>query len=45
MHCRVINGEALTAQHRSLVVDWEIQRGKKRKPEQATSRKKWLRLK
>ena len=45
IHCKVINGAALAAQHRLLVVDWEIQRGKKRKPEQATPRKKWLRLK
>ena len=26
-------------------MDWEIQRGKKRKPEQATPRIKWWRLK
>ena len=27
-----------------LVMDWAIQRGKKRKPEQATPRIKWRRL-
>ena len=35
---KVINGEAVAAQHRVLVMDWEIQQGKKRKPEQATPR-------
>ena len=44
IHCKVINGEAVTAQHRVLVMDWEIQRGKKIKPEQATPRIKWWRL-
>ena len=39
INCKVINGEAVAAQHRVLVIDWEIQRGKKRKPEQATP---WL---
>ena len=33
INCKVINGEAVAAQHRVLVMDWEIQRGKKRKPE------------
>ena len=43
---KVINGEAaVAAQHRVLVIDWEIQRGKKRKTEQATPRIKWGRLK
>ena len=41
---KVINGEAVAAQHRVVVMDWEIQRGKKRKPEQATPRIKWWRL-
>ena len=45
INCMVINGEAVAAQHRLLVMDWEIQRGKKRKPEQATPRIKWWRLK
>ena len=45
INCKVINGEAVAAQHRLLVMDWEIQRGKKRKPEQATPRIKWWRLK
>ena len=45
IHCKVINGEAVIAYHRVLFVDWEIQRGKKRKPEQATPRIKWWILK
>ena len=45
MNCKVINGEAVAAQHRVLVMEWEIQWGKKRKPEQATPRIKWWRLK
>ena len=45
INCKVINGEEVAAQHRVLVIDWEIQRGKKRKPEQATPRIKWWRLK
>ena len=44
INCKVINGEEVAAQHRVLVMDWEIQRGKKRKPEQATPRIKWWRL-
>ena len=44
INCKVINGEAVAAQHRVLVMDWEIQRGKKRKPEQATPSIKWWRL-
>ena len=35
----------MAAQHRVLVMDWEIQRGKKRTQEQATPRIKWWRLK
>ena len=38
IHCKVINGEAVARQHRVLVMDWTIQRGKKRKSEQATPR-------
>ena len=45
INCKVINGEAVAAQNRLLVMDWEIQRVKKRKPEQATPRIKWWRLK
>ena len=45
INCKVINGEALAAQHRVLVMDWDIQRGKKRQPEQATPRIKYWRLK
>ena len=41
---QVINGEAVTAQHSVLVMDREMQRGMKRKPEQATPRIKWWRL-
>ena len=44
INCKVINGEAVAAQHRVLVMDLDIQRGKKRKPEQATPRIKWWRL-
>ena len=44
INCKVINGEAVAAHHRVVVMDWEIQRGKKRKPEQATPRIKWWRL-
>ena len=36
INCKVINGEAVAAQRRVLVMDWEIQLGKKRKPEQAS---------
>ena len=28
-HCKVIGWEAVTAQHRVLVTDWEVKRGKK----------------
>ena len=45
INCKFINGEAVAAHHRVLVMDWEIQRGKNRKPEQATPRIKWWRLK
>ena len=46
INCKVINWEAVAAQHiMMLVMDWEIQRGKKRKPEKATPRIKWWRLK
>ena len=45
INCKIINGEAVAAQHTVVVMDWEIQRGKKRKPEQATPRIKWWRLK
>ena len=44
INCKVINGEAVAAQHRVVVTDWEIQRGKKRTPEQATPRIMWWRL-
>ena len=41
-----INGDAVSAHHRVLVIDREIQRGKNRKPEQASNTKiKVLRLK
>ena len=32
IHCKVINGEAVAAQSSVMVMDWDIQRGKKRKP-------------
>ena len=44
INCKVINGEAVAGQHNVLVMDWEFQRGKKRKPEQATPRINWWRL-
>ena len=44
VNCKVINGEAVVAQHRVLVMHLEIQRGKKSKPQQATPRIKWWRL-
>ena len=45
INCKVINRDAVAAQHRVVVMEWEIQRGKKRKPEQATPRIKLWRLK
>ena len=33
INCQVINGEAVAAQHRVLVMDREMKRGMKRKPE------------
>ena len=44
INCKVIDGGSVAAHHRVVVIDWGIQRGKKRKPEQATPRKKWWRL-
>ena len=44
INCKVINGEAVADKHRVLVMDWEIQWGKKGKPEQATPRIKLWRL-
>ena len=44
INCKAINGEAVAAQHRVVVMNWEIQRCKKRKPEQAKPRIKWWRL-
>ena len=43
INCKVINGDAV-AVHRVVVMDWEFQRDKKRKPEQATPKIKWWRL-
>ena len=45
INCKVIHGKAVAAQHSVLVMDWEMQRGKKRKPEEATPMIKWWRLK
>ena len=42
---KVINGEAVAARHMLFVMDWDKQVGKKRKPDQATPRIKWWRLK
>ena len=44
INCKVISGEAVAAQPRVVVKYWEIQRGKKRKTEQATLRIKCWRL-
>ena len=45
MNCKVVNGEAVAAQHLVLVTCWEIHPGKKRNTEPATPRIKWWRLK
>ena len=45
MNCKVVNGEAVAAQHLVLVTYWEIHPGKKRNTEPATPRIKWWRLK
>ena len=44
-NCKVINGESVAAQHRVLVLDWEIKCSKRRIPEQVTPKIKWWRLK
>ena len=44
-NCKVINGESVAAQHRVLVLDWEIKCSKRRVPEQVTPKIKWWRLK
>ena len=43
--CKVINGESVAAQHKVLVLDWEIKCSKRRIPEQVTPKIKWWRLK
>ena len=43
-NCKVINGESVAAQHRELVLDWEIKCSKRRVPEQVTPKIKWWRL-
>ena len=35
-NCKVINGESMAAQHRVLVLEWEITCRKRRIPEQVT---------
>ena len=45
INCKVINEEAVAAQNRVWVMDWEIQRGKNGTPEQATPKTKWWSLK
>ena len=42
---KVTNGESVAAQHRVLVLDWEIKCSKIRIPEQVTPKIKWWRLK
>ena len=44
-NCKVINGESVAAQHRVLVLDWEIKCSKRRIPEKVTPKIKWWRLK
>ena len=44
-NCKVINGESVAAQHRVLVLDWDIKCSKRRVPEQVTPKIKWRRLK
>ena len=44
-NCKVISGESVAAQHRVLVLDWEIKCSKRRIPEQVTPKIKWWRLK
>ena len=44
-NCNVINVESVAAQHRVLVLDWEIKCSKRRVPEQVTPKIKWWRLK
>ena len=44
-NCKVINGESVEAEHRVLVLDWEIKCSKRRIPEQVTPKIKWWRLK
>ena len=44
-NCNVINGESVAAQHRVLVLDWEIRCSKRRIPDQVTPKIKWWRLK
>ena len=44
-NCKVINGKSVAAQHRVLVLDWEIKCSKRRIPGQLTSKIKWRRLK
>ena len=44
-NCKVINCESVAAQHRVLVLDWEIKCSKIRVPEQVTPKINWWRLK
>ena len=44
-NCKVINGESVAAQHRVLVLDWEIKCSERIIPEQVTPKIKWWRLK
>ena len=43
-NCKVSNGKSVAAQHRVLVLDWEIKCSKRRIPEQVTPKIKWWRL-
>ena len=44
-NCKVFNGKSVAAQHRVLVLDWEIKCSNKRIPEQVTTKIKWWKLK
>ena len=44
-NCKVINGKSVAAQHRVLVLDWEIKCSNRRIPEQVTTKIKWWKLK
>ena len=44
-NCKVINEESVAAQHRVLVLDWQIKCSKRRRTAQVTPKIKWWRMK